>query len=59
MAKDYQFQHKVGALAKLRPHRADPLKDQAYHEPQTTPEGALITRRSQADEVLRTDTGYR
>jgi hypothetical protein len=24
------------------PHGADPLKDPAYHEPQTTPEGSLI-----------------
>ena len=56
MAKDNQFQHKVSALAKPHPNRADPLKDAAYHEPQIAPERALITRRSQADEVLRTDT---
>jgi hypothetical protein len=27
----------VNVLAKPRPHRADPLKDPACHEPQTTP----------------------
>ena len=56
MAKDNQFQHKVSALAKPRPNRADPLKDPAYHEPQFARERALNTRRSQADEVLRTES---
>jgi hypothetical protein len=71
MAKDNQFQNKVTALAKPRPYGADPLKDPACHESQTTPEGALSlgvlstnrtcrfaasgSRTKQADEVLRTD----
>jgi hypothetical protein len=38
MAKDNQFQHKGTALAKPRPYAADPLKDPACHESQTTPE---------------------